>query len=383
MPNLSCCRICSSEFNANPIISYDGMPQSAQQLPNKKTISQDKGIALEVVQCSSCGVVQLTSEPVSYFREVIRASAVSIEMSAHRQHQFLQFVDQYRLEGKKVVEIGCGRGEYLQILAGCDVDASGIEYGLDSVSFAREIGLDVTQMFIETGDEIIPDGPFEGFLLLNFLEHLPDPSSVLAGIHKNLRAGGIGLVEVPNFDMIVEKSLFTEFVADHLFYFSRDTLSTTLTRNGFNLISCDESWHGYTISAVVQKREPIHFSKADDLRNQMCMEFESFLNQYPNKQVAIWGAGHQAFAVMSLANLKDKICYVVDSALFKQDHFTPGTHIPIVSPEKFFDEPACAIVVIAGSYTSEVVDIIKGKYLDNVDIAILENYKLEVVSRNG
>jgi hypothetical protein len=83
---------------------------------------------------------------------------------------------------------------------------------------------------------------------------------------------------------------------------------------------------------------------------------------------------------MSLANLKGKICYVVDSATFKQGRFTPGTHIPIVAPASYFDNPVSAIVVIAGSYTSEVVDIIKEKRIDGIDIAVLEDYRLTIVS---
>ena len=82
--------------------------------------------------------------------------------------------------------------------------------------------------------------PFDAFFILNFLEHLPDQRATLRGIYNNLTAGGVGLIEVPNFDMIVRQKLFSEFTADHLFYFTRDTLSTTLSRNGFDIIGCSE-----------------------------------------------------------------------------------------------------------------------------------------------
>ena len=371
------CRICSAEFISPSIVSYDGMPQSAQYLPTEETKSIDKGIYLEVVQCSGCGVIQTTNEPVPYFREVIRASAVSKEMTTYRQGQFQQFVDQFQLHNKKIIEIGSGRGEYLQILEKCGVDCYGIEYGFDSTLSAQNAGLNVTRMFLEKGDEVIPHGPFDGFLFLNFLEHLPDPCSVLNGIQKNIKQESVGIVEVPNFDMILENSLFTEFVADHLFYFSKDTLMTTLKRNGFDILKCEESWHRYTITAVVKKRKPINFRNADILRKRMLDEFDKFLNQYPKQQVAMWGAGHQAFAVMSLANLGGKIRYVVDSAPFKQGYLTPTTHIPIVAPEHFFSDPTSAIIVIAGSYTTEVVEIIREKCSSAVDIAYLQDNDLK------
>ena len=55
---------------------------------------------------------------------------------------------------------------------------------------------------------------------MSYLEHLPDPNTVLQGISYNLNEDGIGLVEVPNFEMILEKNLYSEFIIDHLFYFT-------------------------------------------------------------------------------------------------------------------------------------------------------------------
>jgi hypothetical protein len=99
--------------------------------------------------------------------------------------------------------------------------------------------------------------------------------------------------------------------------------------------------------------------------------------------VAVWGAGHQALAVMALADLGGKIRYVIDSAPFKQGKFTPATHIPIVAPEHLKTDPVDAIIVMAASYSDEVAKLIVEKYREHIEIAILRDYGLECVNKNN
>ena len=110
------CRVCGNKFFLKPLLSYKNMPKIAQFLPDKKSLKKDKGVCLEVFQCSGCGLVQLNNSPVSYYKEVIRAVAVSSEMKKFREKQFNDFIEKFSLKNKKVIEVGCGKGEYLEIL---------------------------------------------------------------------------------------------------------------------------------------------------------------------------------------------------------------------------------------------------------------------------
>ena len=74
------CRVCGNVFFKEPLLRYEDMPKAAQFLPDAESLQSDKGIILEVVQCSRCGLVQLSSDPVPYYKEVIRAAAFSEEM---------------------------------------------------------------------------------------------------------------------------------------------------------------------------------------------------------------------------------------------------------------------------------------------------------------
>ena len=373
------CRVCGHTFFKEPLIQYQNMPGTAQFLPDAGSLEDDKGIDLEVCQCSGCGLVQHTNALVPYYKDVIRAAAFSKEISAFRKEQFEGFIQKYCLRKKKILEIGCGRGEYLSIMNQLDVDTYGLEHLEESVKECTKRGLKVSKGFVEDSVYKIPYAPFDAFYILNFLEHLPEPNSTLRGIHNNLTSAGIGFVEVPNFDMILRKKLFSEFTSDHLFYFTKETLCTTLTLNGFEIIECNEVWYDYIISAVVKKRERMDLSHFYKYQVQLTNEIEEYIRCFKDKKVAIWGAGHQALAIISLINLAKKIKYVVDSAPFKQGRYTPATHIPIVSPDTLDSDPVDAIIVMAASYSNEVARIIRQKFSNKIQVSILRDYGLEVV----
>lgn len=372
------CRVCSRALFPEPLLKYAGMPVAAQNLPDRETVREDRGVDLEVCQCTGCGLVQLNSPPVPYYREVIRAAAFSPEMRDFRLRQFSDFVARFSLHGKKVAEIGCGKGEYLSLMAACGVQAYGVEQGKEAVIHCRGEGLEVFQGFVQDG-VVLPDGPFDGFFILNFLEHLPDPNSVLGGICENLCEGGTGLVEVPNFDMILRTRLFSEFIGDHLFYFTADTLESTLRSNGLEVLELRAVWYDYILSAVVRKRQPLDVSAFADYREKITTELQRHVLRFPAGRVAVWGAGHQALAILALAGLGGAVRYVVDSAPFKQGRFTPATHIPIVPPETLAVDPVDSVIVMAGSYSDEVAGLVRQHCSARVEVAILRDHGLELL----
>ena len=374
------CRACGGALFEEPLLHYGNMPRVAQYLPDAETLAGDTGVDLEVLQCAGCGLVQLSNEPVSYYREVIRAAGFSKEMIDFRRTQFGAFVETQSLHGKKVLEIGCGGGEYLSILEQCDVDAYGLEYSADAVERCVGNGLKVSKGFVDGPGAMVKGAPFDAFLILSFLEHLPDQRATLRGIYNNLTADGMGLIEVPNFDMIVRQKLFSEFTADHLFYFTRETLSTTLSRNGFDIVECSEEWYGYIISAIVRKRPRLDLSQFRDSQTHLTAELSEYVRRFNDKRVAIWGAGHQAFALISMMDVADRIRYVVDSAPFKQGKYTPATHLPIVAPATLESDPVDAVIVMAASYSDEVAGLVREEFGSRMDVVILRDHGLEAVA---
>jgi hypothetical protein len=213
------------------------------------------------------------------------------------------------------------------------------------------------------------------------MEHLPDPNGFLKGISNNLAPGAVGLVEVPNFDMIQRKKIFYEFMRDHLYYFTQETLKTTLRINGFEILDCREVWHDYIISAVVRRREPAPLSSLVEQERKIKCDIEKFFELIGSTRVAVWGAGHQALALLALMGLSKRIRYVIDSAPFKQGKVTPATHVPIVSPAALASDPVDAVMVMAGSYSDEVVATLRKSH-PAMRVSVLRDNGMEYVQNS-
>lgn len=374
----ACCRVCKAPLSNEPLIQYQDMPCAAQSFVAAEALEQDHGTTLNVCQCSNCGLVQLPGLPVPYFREVIRATAFSPEMRTFRQAQFREWVDHYQLAGKSILEVGCGRGEYLALLQELPVQVHGIEYSTNAIAACRAAGLSASRAFVARSGQVLKAGPFDAFLTLNFMEHWPDPITSLRGIGNNLVSNAIGLVEVPNFDMILKQGLYSEFISDHLSYFTQETLTYALQSAGFEILKCESIWHDYILSAVVKKRTPVDLALLSSRRQSVADTLHRFIDQYPDRTVAIWGAGHQALATIALAEIGRKIKYVVDSAPFKQGRFTPATHLPVVPPSTLETNPVSAVIVMAAAYSDEVYGIIRAKHGPELNVAILRDFGLEI-----
>jgi 2-polyprenyl-3-methyl-5-hydroxy-6-metoxy-1,4-benzoquinol methylase len=368
------CSLCGHVIE-NSIFTLENMPFSAQGFLNENEILNDKSITLNICQCNKCGLVQLDNKVVPYYKDVIRATAYSSEMQGFRLKQFSEFVDRFNLKEKKVIEIGSGRGEYLELMSKFVTQCYGIEHNTKSVDIARKKDQNVFQGYLEDKDYIIDNSPYDAFFIMSFLEHIPNLNSFLEAIYNNLSNGAVGLIEVPNFDMIIKNNLFSEFISDHLYYFTKETFRRVLEVNGFEVIEIRAIWYDYIISAIVKKREKIDLSNFMKIKTNLKISFNNLLKQY--NKVAVWGAGHQSLALISLMNIKDKIEFIIDSASFKQGLYTPATHLKIYSPDKLTNSKIEAIIVIAGSYNEEVIKTIKNM---KIDIKIFQVINGEIAS---
>ena len=151
--------------------------------------------------------------------------------------------------------------------------------------------------------------------------------------------------------------------------------------NGFEVLSCESIWHDYVLSAVVRKRKGVQLDNFWQQLDKIKKEIHAFVDKYKTDgtEVAVWGAGHQALAILALTEISGKIAFVVDSAEFKQNKYTPGTHLQIVSPEhlKLNEDKVGAVLVMAASYSDEVAGIVKENYKD-MAVGILRDDGIEI-----
>jgi len=375
------CRSCKSQLFEPPLLSYKDSPISAQDFHNDPD-QKNNNVSLDIYQCTKCNLVQHILDPVPYYKEVIRAVSVSKEMEKFRIQQFKEWVELNKLTNKKYIEIGCGAGDYLEIIRKIGIKkAFGLEYSDKNLALCKTKNLEVSKGYLD-GDLVIQDQQQEGydaFGIFSFMEHWPNPSEALSILWDLLAEEAYGIIEVPNFEMIQKKGLYTEFIIDHIFYFDKNSLSQILQSNGFEITSIKTIWHDYILSVEVKKRTPLLVDNFKDKFNSLNNELTNYIKKFDNKNIVIWGAGHQSLAIISLSGIAKYITYIVDSAHFKQNKYTSGTNIKIKSPEQLKNSNPDALIIIAAGYSDEVKRIVLNKFAFIKNIAIVREDHLEII----
>jgi O-antigen chain-terminating methyltransferase len=117
-----------------------------------------------------------------------------------RQHQYVSYIQNVVTQASPLLDIGCGRGEWLQILKDSNLVAAGIDTNAVSVQECSAHGLDVTHADAITYLSNAEEKSLGAITLFQVLEHLPFATMVQL-LRLALRAlvpGGVLIAEVPN-----------------------------------------------------------------------------------------------------------------------------------------------------------------------------------------
>lgn len=405
----------------SPLMTLDDMPASAQNIPAASELAEDHPLSLTLCQCPSCGLVQFDTEPVDYYRDVIRAGGGTRTMTRLRHEEYarlLTAMQEHHIHGRRIVEVGCGRGEFLRMWQNLAEDPEGAAAlardqardplsGQPNAAPLHLVGLEHKPSLVEeanavadkkyrvyegfaTGDVRYPEGPFDAFVQFNFLEHQPDPCDMLRNIGRNLKPQALGLITVPSFEYILRYNGYYELLRDHIANYTEFTLQKLLQDCGFELLSMDLV-NRDTIEAIVRKADPdelseLHYSgrlidvsALRDSYDRLSASVNAHIDHLSESRrtMAIWGASHQGFTLAATTKLGGRVEYIIDSAPFKQGRFSPASHIPIVAPDYAVAHPVDEILIVAPGYTDEIAGIICERFDENVRILVLRTDRIE------
>jgi len=217
----------------------------------------EKSKKYKVLQCNTCGFIHVQPIPSKkqldkiYSNEYYSSEKPSYIKDNLEDLKWWHSVYKDRLEtiekligkkqNKKLLELGSGPGLFLKYAKSNGWKVVGIEPSKQPFQFSNKNKVNVINDFYEN---ISPKslGKFDAIVMFEFLEHIPDPKSVLNFAKQVLKKNGIICVGVPNdynpLQQVAKRGLKlkTYWLAPpfHLNYFTIESLTKLLKQNGFN-----------------------------------------------------------------------------------------------------------------------------------------------------
>lgn len=356
------CPICGED--SDPKLDLSPSPVAAQIF----SVSPRAGVrdALNVFECTVCQHVFLCCEPVKYYRSVVRSTSVSETMKRFRNEQGEQLANLSRPWlglRPRIFEVGAHQNENLEIFRQIGFETYGCEYleGTGEILSGKHSVWDFS-LDEHSDSGLIPEvGYFDVVCSFNFLEHFQKPQSGAVAIYELLKPGGFALLEVPNFDYIASAGLISEFIADHLHYFSRKSFSKLLVDSGFSIHRIDSIFSDYILSAVVEKNVSVDWAL---FLKQRALLFEDLVKigetaKRSMKPLFLWGCGHQSMFMMVHFELTYFFTAIIDSSEQKIGKFPLGIGLEVVPPSVLDSYKSAYVLVCAGGFNAEIISQVR------------------------
>ena len=159
---------------------------------------------------------------------------------SERNTYWLRTLLKYRLPPGKALELGCAHGGFIALMRQCGFDASGLELSPWLVEYAHTT-FDIPMLKGSLEDQKLPENSLDVIVLMDVLEHLPDPVSTISQALSLLKPDGMLLIQTPSYqenipyeEINAKKGRFLEQLKplEHLFLFSQRAIGEFFYRLG-------------------------------------------------------------------------------------------------------------------------------------------------------
>jgi len=382
------CPVCDHKQKIE-LIGIEGMPIYCNILleSKEKALSANLG-NIDLVVCPNCShIYNQTFDPGKMDYDV------EYENSLHYSATFTDFtnvlaeklVSTHNLHGKNIVEIGCGKGDFLEAI--CSVGGNQ-GYGFDR-SFDKNRFDKTAYPHVNFYQEFY--GPEHANIPLDFLccrhvlEHIEFPAKFIdeiQNISSNFENAGI-YFEVPNGLFTLRDFGIWDIIYEHCSYFTPHSLSYVFNKNGLKITNIEETFNAQFISleAVTPKGETVDAQALQSCDRERIVALTStFNNSYQNLHASwlnklhkykdqdltavIWGAGSKGITFLNIFKSQSQIQYAVDLNPHKHGKFAPGSGQEIIAPENLVDVRPDVIIVMNEVYHDEISETVSNMGLE-------------------
>ncbi|SRR6056297_929390 len=374
------CAACGHSLRAGILYFQQDLPiQSCLQPSAAAEARAIERRDLTLVGCTGCGLVFNRSfDPATQRFDIgyEETQAFSAVFRAFADRLVDALVERWNPADATVVEIGCGKGDFLESLcqrAGCrgiGIDPAfepGRRPAVSEVSFERHL--------FGAGDV----GRRADFLICRHtLEHIGPVGEFLRQVADFCRAGGVREVffEVPDARRIVAEGAFWDVYYEHANYFDARAFETAFEHAGMTVTGTRALFHEQYLglfATLQHDQDPLPTDASATLAAWRGLEdaradWERRLEAHA-APIVIWGSGSKGVAFLAGADRKHRVVAAVDINPHRQGRFMPGTGQPIIAPEALIALQPATVIIMNPAYRDEIRDQLAGLGLDpRIDI---------------
>ncbi|MFM2381898.1 MAG: hypothetical protein RLZZ76_665 [Candidatus Parcubacteria bacterium] len=379
------CRICKNSDLTRILALGDHPP--VDNFIKEADIQDEKRYPLDVYFCGTCCLVQLldvVDEEELFHGDYAYFSSASKPLVEHFRSYAEDVKSEYMKEGDLVVDIGSNDGVLLQFFTGA-YRVLGIEPSSNVAALAREKDIETKDGFFNTAmvkDIVATHGKAKVVTANNVFAHIDDIDEIVSAVKELLTEDGVFVSESHYLLDLVSKREFDTVYHEHLCYYSVKPLIHLFERFGMEI--CDVrrvSTHGGSIRVYARliSNEPKSDSVALLLKQEeeaglhSLARFDSFQKDVDairerlrdlvlgfkkeGKVVTAYGAPAKGNTLLNFCGFTaDDISYVTDTTPYKIGLLTPGSHIPVVSPDVLETQTPDYILLLAWNYRDFILE---------------------------
>ena len=334
---------------------------------------------LRLAHCTACGFITNTAfDPA---RSTYSADYEETQGFSPRFQQFIgevsrRWVDRYDLQGKHVVEIGCGKGEFLvEMLRAGAGTGLGIDPGVHPERVPGDVA-DRAQWVQGFFPQDLPVLEADAVVCRHTLEHIAPVREFMTDVRSALgeRRDTAVLFELPGTLHVLDEAWFWDTYYEHCSYFTAGSLARLFRATGFEVL---EVWPAYDGQYVIVEARPSDVPAAgtplpveDDLA-AIAAGAETFARSYDlvvdrwrqrvrdaaagGGSVVLWGSGSKGVAFLAaLGEDARLVTAAVDINPFKHGRWMAGTGHRIVAPKELVDLKPALVIAMNSTYLEEI-----------------------------
>ncbi len=326
--------------------------------------------------CDACGfIANRAFDPAhtEYSERYEETQGYSPTFSRFHRELARGLVEKHGLEGKRVLEIGCGKGEFLMLL--CEMGAaSGVGFDPAYVpSRNTSPAADRARFVRDFYGEAYAHEQADFYGCKMTLEHIGPVAEFTGTVRRAVGDAPDAVIffQVPDVTRILTDCAFEDVYYEHCSYFSPGSLARLFRASGFRVdeVATEYDAQYLTLEAGATNADaPAHAAEADlpDLRaaaadfrercDRRVAAWRARLNDLAGRgaPVVIWGSGSKGVSFLSTLGVVDEVAGAVDINPHRQGCFMAGSGHPILAPADLRELQPGAVIVMNSVYRDEI-----------------------------